>query len=102
MSNTGRDDLHSANTPGHPASKIRHPSGSYASEKPSAPRPSAPQTNDDPLPVAKALGVSKGSMITFGKEKSHEEQWSRTPNTTGGGAIHVKTFNCKLTDDALA
>jgi len=27
--------------------------------------------------------------------------WSRTPNTTGTGAIHVKTFHSKLTDDAL-
>ena len=24
------------------------------------------------------------------------------PNTTGIGAIHVRTFHCKLTDDSLA
>jgi len=44
-----------------------------------------------------------GSKITaFGRERKHEETWTRTPNTTGSGAIHVKTFHCKLTEDALA
>lgn len=40
-------------------------------------------------------------ITSFGKERRHEESWSRTPNTTGAGAIHVKTFHCKLTEDAL-
>lgn len=31
----------------------------------------------------------------------HEDTWSRTPNVTGKGAIHVKTFHCKLSDDAI-
>ena len=57
-----------------------------------------------PLPVAQPTGpMGSGSKITsFGKEKRHEETWSRTPNTTGTGAIHVKTFHCKLTEDAIA
>jgi len=33
--------------------------------------------------------------------KRHEDKWSRTPNVTGHGAIHVKTFHCKLSDDAI-
>ena len=41
-------------------------------------------------------------ITAFGKEKRHEEKWSRTPNINGTGAIHVKTFHGKLTDDALA
>ncbi len=31
----------------------------------------------------------------------HEDKWSRTPNVTGHGAIHVKSFHCKLSDDSL-
>jgi hypothetical protein len=31
----------------------------------------------------------------------HEDEWKRTPNVTGTGAIHVKSFHCKLTDEAL-
>ena len=35
------------------------------------------------------------------KDRRHEDSWTRTPNTTGMGAIHVRTFHAKLTDDAL-
>lgn len=31
----------------------------------------------------------------------HEDKWQRTPNATGHGAIHVKSFHCKLTDESL-
>lgn len=33
--------------------------------------------------------------------KKHEENWNRTPNANGTGAIHVKSFHCKLNDDSL-
>ncbi len=57
----------------------------------------------EPLPVAEAVGQTMaGKKITaFEKEKRHEDKWSRTPNTTGQGAIHVRTFHGKLTEDAL-
>lgn len=32
----------------------------------------------------------------------HEDKWNRTPNSTGTGAIHVKSFHCKLTGDSLS
>ena len=32
---------------------------------------------------------------------AHEDNWNRTPNVTGTGAIHVKSFHCKLTGDSL-
>lgn len=32
---------------------------------------------------------------------AHEDTWNRTPNITGTGAIHVKSFHCKLTGDSL-
>jgi len=55
-----------------------------------------------PLPIEQAGLPAVGSKITaFGKDKHHEQSWTRTPNTTGQGAIHVKTFHCKLTDEAL-
>jgi hypothetical protein len=60
--------------------------------------------SDEPeeLPIAEAMGPTSGAKITaFGKDTRHEDEWSRTPNTTGCGAIHVKTFHSKLTDDAL-
>ena len=33
--------------------------------------------------------------------KRHEDEWSRTPNTTGTGAIHCKSFHCKLNEEGL-
>ena len=56
-----------------------------------------------PLPVVEGVGPSAGTrrITAFGKEKRHEDKWSRSPNTTGVGAIHVKTFHAKLTGDAL-
>lgn len=39
---------------------------------------------------------------TFGPaRKPHDEHWKRTPNVTGAGAIHVKTFITKLRLDAI-
>lgn len=69
------------------------------------PKPPAPTVDPNrPLPVAEASGpTGLGGKITAfgGQQKRHEDSWVRTPNTTGSGAIHVKTFHCKLTDDAL-
>ncbi|VAX40122.1 hypothetical protein MNBD_PLANCTO03-1522 [hydrothermal vent metagenome] len=50
------------------------------------------------------------SKITFGSPAGgnsisatrHEDTWSRTPNSPGTGAIHVRSFRAKLSDDALA
>lgn len=63
----------------------------------------ATQQDTSSVPVAQSDSPTAiGSKITtFGKPKKHEDTWTRTPNTTGKGAIHTKTFHCKLTDDAL-
>lgn len=34
--------------------------------------------------------------------RRHEDNWTRTPNTTGTGAIHVKSFHCRLSEEGLA
>lgn len=56
------------------------------------PQPSATQAQLSPTPKP---------IRTFGDRKRHEDSWDRTPNTTGTGAIHVKTFHSKLTDEAM-
>ncbi len=57
----------------------------------------------EPLPIAEPMGpTSKSRKITaFGQNAAHDEKWNRKPNVTGAGAIHVKTFHGKLTDDSL-
>ena len=45
-----------------------------------------------PRPVIRSIGE---------KDRRHEDNWSRTPNSPGTGAIHVKTFACKMREDAL-
>lgn len=57
----------------------------------------------DQFPSASAP-VSPASKIQFdrsGMSKKHEDNWKRTPNATGTGAIHVRTFHCKFSEDAL-
>lgn len=90
--------------PGHQPhgepSKIIHSGSNFGGR-------SMPSANLEPEPVQMADNdgpINKPKSITaFGKESRsrHEDQWQRTPNTTGAGAIHCKTFHSKLTDDAL-
>jgi len=39
---------------------------------------------------------------TFERQGGAEAEWHRTPNATGTGAIHVRTFHSKLNSDSLA
>ncbi len=68
------------------------------------------QSLDDTLPLdlSPVENVSteqpKSKIHTFEQKLSslkHEDSWNRTPNSTGTGAIHVKSFHCKLTGDSL-
>jgi len=54
-----------------------------------------------PVKMAAGEGQAKKEIRAFGGLKRHVDEWSRTPNVTGQGAIHVKTFHGKLTEDAL-
>lgn len=38
----------------------------------------------------------------LGMGASTENQWKRQPNLTGTGAVHVKSFHCKLASESLA
>ncbi len=68
------------------------------------PRGETGPPNRDDLSSVKVAGgdtQTKKEIRTFGGLKRHEDEWTRTPNVTGQGAIHVKTFHGKLTEDAL-
>lgn len=100
---------------------LRHPlPPGYSGPPPSPPEDDMPDDNDDelslddtlpldltPQPKAdpKPAAPERSSMIrTFEQKLSsgkHEDSWNRTPNVTGTGAIHVKSFHCKLTGDSL-
>lgn len=54
------------------------------------------------LPVANDGPGLKKKIKSFEGGTRHEDSWTRTPNTTGSGAIHVQTFFTKLTQDAVA
>jgi len=61
---------------------------------------------DEPIEVAEdgkadAGRKSDSQIRAFDRGKSHGDHWDRTPNVTGQGAIHVKTFCAKLRPDAL-
>lgn len=78
--------------------KIQHSAGGI-----SAPRPATPDQPAE-VPVVEQTGPSAGAkkITALERDRRHEEKWQRAPNTTGTGAIHVRSFHCKLTDDALA
>ena len=60
---------------------------------------------DEPKPVEKPSQSESSKIRTFQQTlggKKHEDSWNRTPNVTGTGAIHVKSFHCKLTGDSLS
>jgi len=69
-------------------------------EKTPGPRPTTP-----PPRVGRAAAKPKPKIMAFeqkfGSSAMHEDNWNRTPNTTGMGAIHVKSFHCKLSEDGL-
>ena len=56
-----------------------------------------------PVPAAPAKEpVNKITQFEqhFGA-KRHEDNWKRSPNVTGTGAIHVRRFHCKLVGESL-
>lgn len=66
---------------------------------------------DDELAPLEVAGVvddddagaeaASSKIRQFAQRKAHEDHWNRTPNATGKGAIHVKTFVTKLRLDAI-
>ncbi|MEM7228080.1 MAG: hypothetical protein AAF432_04615 [Planctomycetota bacterium] len=90
--------MHDPKQPGQP-SKIQHQQTSLGAKDP------IPVPAEGPVPIVEStnplMGGKKMIRSIGEKQNRHEDEWARTPNTTGAGAIHVKTFHSKLTDDAL-
>ncbi|QKK09267.1 MAG: hypothetical protein HND58_14610 [Planctomycetota bacterium] len=60
-----------------------------------------PFTRKD-IAAAPAVQAVTSKIKHAADDKRHEDNWSRTPNTPHTGAIHVRTFRAKLSDDSLA
>lgn len=60
---------------------------------------------EEPVPVVRANeGAGANKIRTFEQKLGaalHQDKWNRTPNVTGAGAIHMKSFHCRLTGDSL-
>lgn len=59
---------------------------------------------EEPVPVVRSSGAGPAKIRTFEQKLGaslHEDKWNRTPNITGAGAIHMKSFHCRLTGDSL-
>ncbi len=76
------------------------PQGALNTTPPAQPLPTTVSPPPGEMPGG-SDGPPCSKIRTFGAMKRHEDEWSRTPNTTGQGAIHVKTFHAKLTEDSL-
>ncbi|MAB84062.1 MAG: hypothetical protein CMJ24_11620 [Phycisphaerae bacterium] len=63
----------------------------------------ADHAEDEALPVVEngPQGLRK-KIKTIGSSKQHEDEWLRTPNTTGSGAIHCRSFFTKLNPDSVS
>ncbi len=73
---------------------VRAEGGAAPAVPPVPPLAGAPVRTDAGSPKIRALDQKLGAV-------RHEDSWQRSPNVTGTGAIHVKSFHCKLTGDAL-
>jgi hypothetical protein len=63
--------------------------------QPVGPQPVGPQPVEEAKPKIRAFEQQLGG-------RRHEDDWKRTPNTTGTGAIHVKSFHCRLNEEGLS
>lgn len=63
-----------------------------------------PQVGGEPLADPSPAPEGGSKIRNFEQRLSnskHEDSWNRSPNSTGTGAIHVKSFHCRLTGDSL-
>lgn len=74
--------------------------------------PPPPPPDDAPIPLAGDSTQPEHTPTTprpatiqaFDQNLSgtrHEDKWHRSPNVTGTGAIHVRSFHCKLNRGSL-
>ena len=78
--------------------------GGTPGPRPVASGPAAPPSNGGSmggLPPEEAPPKIRAFDQKLAGGSKHEDHWSRSPNVTGTGAIHCKSFHCKLTGDSL-
>lgn len=66
--------------------------------------PLADRGSSDSEPLQPAAAPTGRKIRAFDQKMgggNHQDNWNRTPNVTGTGAIHVKSFHCKLSGDSL-
>jgi len=84
-----------------PAAQLNRPPGA-APAAPAAPPAAAPAARREDLPPEEAPPKIRAfDQRLAGGGNKHEDSWTRSPNVTGTGAIHCKSFHCKLTGDSL-
>ena len=80
------------------------PSGSSLGSTGSGPQPGAGAGANTGSGTSSGGTPPASKIRTFDQKlmsARHEDKWQRTPNATGHGAIHVKSFHCKLTEESL-
>ena len=82
------------------------PVGPQPVKPPNAVRPREPEPQPVLVPrVATVTGGEPAPKIKAFEQRlsgKHEDKgWSRTPNSPGTGAIHVRSFHCKLNSESL-
>lgn len=84
---------------GHPPPMIRHnsPLGSAPNKVEEQPEPSL-----EPEPTGTGGGGSKIRTFAQALGATSSDVCTREPHKNGTGAIHVKSFHCKLTGDSLS
>lgn len=60
----------------------------------------SPEQPKQPAPTQGGEGMSS-KIRTFERARAEERVFTRKPHSPGTGAVHVKTFHSKLTEDAL-
>ncbi len=93
------DPIGGGGAPGQPRPMIRHtpPLGSSTNKADEEPQPAL-----DSEPTGTGGGGSKIRTFAQGLGATAPDVCTREPNKPGTGAIHVKSFHCKLTGDSLS
>ncbi|MCL4222683.1 MAG: hypothetical protein KJZ65_15095 [Phycisphaerales bacterium] len=97
------DPIGGGGAPGQPRPMIRHTSGPPLGSPVAKPDEHADEGPDQP-PEPTGTGGGGSKIRTFAQAlgAANTDVCTRQPNKTGAGAIHVKSFHCKLTGDSLS
>lgn len=83
-----------------------HTAGQVPAHTPLLLAPDAPGATGGGAPRAPVADEAPPKIQAFEQRlghtgRKHEDSWKRSPNVTGQGAIHMKTFHGKLNNESL-